>query len=61
MRGCVTVDDLDIINKALESGADVRIQSTGDGGYRIVSDTVHVLKRSVPRKTGQHVPKYPKS
>lgn len=42
----VTADDLPIINKALDDGADVRIQKTPDGGYRIVSDTVKVLKRS---------------
>lgn len=60
MRDKVSVEDLKIINKALESGADVRIQQTGDGGYRIVSDRVHLLKRSAPKKTVQHVPEYPK-
>lgn len=59
-RDQVTVDDLPIINKALADGADVRIQNTNDGGYRIVSDRVHLLKRSTQKKSGQHVPDYPK-
>ena len=59
-RDQVTVDDLSIINKALADGADVRIQNTNDGGYRIVSDRVHLLKRSTQKKSGQHVPDYPK-
>ena len=44
-------EDLEVINKALESGADVRIQNTKDG-CRIVADTVKVLKRiTAPPKT----------
>lgn len=61
MRDKVSAEDLDIINRALEDGADVRIQQTGDGGYRIVADRVHLLKRSAPRKAKQHIPEYPKS
>lgn len=37
-------DDLQCIYRALERGADVRIQNTKDG-VRIVEDTVKVLKR----------------
>lgn len=60
MRDKVSADDLDLINRALEDGADVRIQQTGDGGYRIVADRVHLLKRSAPRNKKQHVPDFPK-
>ena len=60
MREQVTADDLPIINKALADGADVRIQATNDGGFRIVADRVHLLKRSQPRKKVQHVPEWPK-
>lgn len=41
----VTPNDLNVINKALNNGADVRIQLTPNQGYRIVSDRVMVLKR----------------
>lgn len=50
----VTEADLDIINKALCMGADVRIQTTPDNGYRIVADNVKVLKRSIPRRPKDH-------
>lgn len=42
----IGTEDIEIINKALASGADVRIQNTKDG-CRIVADTVKVLKRIV--------------
>ena len=60
VRDQVTAEDLPLINKALADGADVRIQGTNDGGFRIVADRVKLLKRSAPRKTAQHVPDYPK-
>ena len=60
VKNKVTAEDLIIINNALADGADVRIQNTNDGGYRIVSDRVHVLKRSGQRKQGQHVPDWPR-
>ena len=60
VRDQVTAEDLPLINKALADGADVRIQGTNDGGFRIVADRVKLLKRSAPRKAGQHVPDYPK-
>ena len=41
----ITAADLEAINKALENGADARIQHTPDGGYRILSDTVKVIKK----------------
>lgn len=56
----VTEQDLPEINRALHSGADVMIQNTGDGGYRIISSKPHVLKRSQPRQRKQHIPEYPK-
>lgn len=44
MTKYVTQEDIPIINKALNSGVDVRIQLT-PSGYRIVSDKVVVLKK----------------
>ena len=38
--------DIDIINAALSEGKDVRVQLTKEG-YRIISDTVKVLKKAV--------------
>lgn len=40
----LTTDDLPVVNEALRKGFDVRIQRTKDG-YRILSDTVKVLKK----------------
>lgn len=40
----VTPEDVTIINRELMRGNDVRIQKTKTG-YRIVSDTVHVVKK----------------
>lgn len=60
MTDQVSAEDLPIINKALAEGADVRIQNTGDGGYRIVADRVRLLKRSSERIKKQRVPDYPK-
>lgn len=45
----VTADDLKIINKALNEEKDVRIQRTREG-YRIVEDTVRVLKKGAAGK-----------
>lgn len=45
MTEFVKSDDLRVINKALSEEKDVRIQRTRDG-YRIVEDTVRVLKKS---------------
>ena len=45
----VTADDLKIINKALNEEKDVRIQRTREG-YRIVEDTVRVLKKGTAGK-----------
>lgn len=49
-RDKVGESDLAIINDALGKGADVTIQNTADGGYRIISTKPHVLKRSQERK-----------
>lgn len=40
----VTENDLTYINAALSQGADIRIQVTKEG-YRILADTVRVLKK----------------
>lgn len=40
----VTEKDLTCINAALSQGADIRIQITKEG-YRILADTVRVLKK----------------
>lgn len=45
MTEFVKADDLRVINKALNEEKDVRIQRTRDG-YRIVEDTIRVLKKS---------------
>lgn len=47
----ITAQDIDIINEALCKGMDVCIQNTPDGGFRIVSHRVSVLKRSEKKKT----------
>ena len=46
----LTAADLPAINKALENGADARIQHTPGGGYRILSDTVKVIKKIAPEQ-----------
>lgn len=45
----VTANDIHIINKALNEGDDVRIQRTKDG-YRIIKDSVAVLKKESVQK-----------
>ena len=42
----ISKEDITIINEALEAGNDVCIQNTPDGGCRIVSHKVKVLKRA---------------
>lgn len=51
----VTEEDLKIINNALLEGADVRIQKTPNGGYRIVKDFVTVLKKSAGNADGAQI------
>lgn len=41
----VQASDLPLINKALSEGKDVRVQRTKNG-YRIICETVQVLKRT---------------
>ena len=60
MRDMVCAEDLALINKALAEEADVKIQNTGDGGYRIISCKPKVLKRSQKRQVRTQVPEYPK-
>lgn len=50
----VSEKDLTLINEALGKGLDVCIQNTPDGGFRIVSHRVSVLKRSEAKKTPQY-------
>lgn len=45
MASYLTAADIDIINAALSEGKDVRVQLTKEG-YRIISDTVKVLKKA---------------
>lgn len=45
MANYLAPGDIDIINAALSEGKDVRVQLTKDG-YRIISDTVKVLKKA---------------
>ena len=46
MANYLTAGDIDIIKAALSEGKDVRVQLTKEG-YRIISDTVKVLKKAV--------------
>lgn len=50
----ITAQDLETINEALSRGLDVCIQNTPNGGCRIVSHKVAVLKRSETKKTPQY-------
>lgn len=50
----ITEKDLTLINEALSKGFDVCLQNTPDGGCRIVSHRVSVLKRSDGKKTPQY-------
>lgn len=49
--------DLDIINKALNEGNDVRIQRTKDS-YRIVADRVTVLQRGDNKSINPNTPSW---
>lgn len=50
----ITEEDLDVINIALASGADVMIKTT-QHGVKILRETVNVLKKK--DKDGKEIPK----